>query len=437
VSYKRYWIYLLLFLLCAVNYIDRIALSVSAQPISQEFGLSPVELGFVFSSFLWTYIFCLIPVGILADRWGSRLTNTVGIGLWSISTILTAFAPSLVFLIVTRLAMGAGESTTYPACGRVIREWAPIKERGFATNVFNAGAYAGPAFGALAVGWIISLSDWRTAFVIAGLIGFLWLIPWLIFFHKPENARWLPSAERDMILAERDASASKLVPGTGGLGLGDLLRSKTMWGIALTQGCAVYTQYLFLTWLPNYLQTTRDLNILKTGFYTAAPYLGAMVLSMLVGRVSDKLLDSGSAKSGTRRLMVVAMMVSSAVILLTPTIESIWGIVLLFTISLTGISSSIGLNVALVNDLLREPRSAGKAVSIAIVGGNVFGVMAPVVTGYVVAGPGGYNMAFAIAGLLLLTGAASSLTLTRQPIGQDVEAVDVARHGKDAVARLE
>jgi MFS family permease len=95
------------------------------------------------------------------------------------------------------------------------------------------------------------------------------------------------------------------------------------------------------------------------------------------------------------------------------------------------------VNVALVNDLLREPRSAGKAVSIAIVGGNVFGVMAPVVTGYVVAGPGGYNMAFAIAGLLLLTGAASSLTLTRQPIGQDVESVDVARHGKDAVARLE
>jgi MFS family permease len=437
VTYKRYWIYLLLFLLCAINYIDRIALSVSAQPISKEFGLSPVELGYVFSSFLWTYIFCLIPVGILTDRWGSRLTNTVGLGLWSISTIATAFAPSLGFLILTRLAMGAGESTTYPAAGRVIREWAPIKERGFATTVFNAGAYAGPAFGAVAVGWIISLFDWRTAFVIAGLIGLLWLVPWLIFFHKPENARWLPAAERDMILAERDASASKLVPGKGGLGMGDLLRSQTMWGIAITQGCAVYTQYLFLTWLPNYLQTTRDLSILKTGFYTAAPYLGGMILSMLVGRLSDRLLDSGSAKSGTRRLMVVAMMVSSAVILLTPVVDSIWGIVLLFTISLTGISSSIGLNVALVNDLLREPRSAGKAVSLAVIGGNIFGVMAPVVTGYVVASAGGYNMAFAIAGLLLLTGAMSSLLLTRQPIGRDVDLVDVGHKSKDVVATQE
>ena len=119
--------------------------------------------------------------------------------------------------------------------------------------------------------------------------------------------------------------------------------------------------------------------------------------------------------------MVVIMMLSSAVILLTPVVHSIWIILALFTISLTGISSSIALNVALVNDLLREPRSAGKAVSIAVLGGNLFGVLAPVVTGYVVAGLGGYNWAFGIAGLLLLTGATSALALTRKPIGERIE----------------
>jgi MFS family permease len=420
-TYKRYWVYLLLFLLCAINYTDRVALSLAGQAISKEFGLSPVELGFLFSSFLWTYIICLIPVGVVADRWGSRLTNAVGIGLWSVATILTGLAPALWMLIVTRLAMGAGESSSYPASGRVIREWAPIRERGFATAVFNAGAYAGPAFGAVALGWVISLSGWRTAFYVAGLIGIAWLVPWLIWFHKPENARWLPVAERDMILAERDAAESTLASTDTTMGIGALLHTKTMWGIAVAQGCAVYTQYLFLTWLPNYLQTTRHLDILKTSIFTALPYLGAMALSMVIGRLSDRLLNSGSARSGTRRLMVVVMMLSSAVILLTPVVDSIWTIVALFTISLTGISSSIALNVALVNDLLREPRSAGKAVSIAVLGGNLFGVLAPVVTGYVVAGLGGYNWAFGIAGLLLLTGATSTLTLTRKPIGKRLE----------------
>jgi dipeptide/tripeptide permease len=94
---------------------------------------------------------------------------------------------------------------------------------------------------------------------------------------------------------------------------------------------------------------------------------------------------------------------------------------LLLMVSLTGISSSIALNVALVNDLLRDPRSAGKAVSIAIVGGNLFGVMAPVATGYVVAGSGGYAMAFVVAAVLLLTGAASALFLTRKPIDAPVK----------------
>jgi MFS family permease len=300
-THKRYWIYFLLFLLCAINYIDRIALSVAAGPISKEFGLSPVELGFVFSSFLWTYIICLIPVGMLADRLGARHTNSIGISLWSAATIVTGFAPTLGTLIATRLAMGAGESTTYPAAGRVIREWAPIKERGFATAVFNSGAYAGPAFGAIVTGWVISQTDWRTAFIFAGLIGLVWLVPWLLFYQKPEDAKWLPAAERELIIANRDAEPEALTARQPALGLLDLLRTKTMWGIALTQGCAVYTQYLFLTWLPSYLQTTRDLSILKTGFYTAAPYAGAMILSVIVGRISDRLLSNSSARSGTRR----------------------------------------------------------------------------------------------------------------------------------------
>lgn len=413
---KRYWIYLLLFTLSAINYIDRIALSVASKPIAEEFGLSPIAMGYLFSSFLWAYLLCLLPAGMIVDRWGARMTNASSITIWSIATVLTGAATNFTTLIITRLAMGAGESSTFPAGVRSIREWVPVRERGFATTIFNSGAYAGPAFGALLLGWTTGLVGWRGSFIIAGMIGFVWLAAWLIWYRDPKEASWLSASERAEILAERDLNEAPSDKKTGASGFGILLRSKTIWGLALTQACAVYTQYLFLTWLPNYLQTTRDLSLLKTGFYTALPYGLAVIFGIILGRVSDALLDAKGARSGRRRTMVVVMMLCSAVILLAPYVSSIWAIIALVTISLTGISTAVSLNFALVNDLLRRPQDAGKATSIMAVGGNVFGLLAPIVTGYVIAWSGSYNWAFGLAGIFLVMGAFASLTLTRQPI---------------------
>jgi MFS family permease len=428
---RRYWIYLLLFCLSAINYVDRVALSVAAQPIAKEFDLSPVALGYLFSSFLWTYLICLLPMGIVVDRWGTRATNAVSITVWSAATVLTGLAGSFSTLVATRLAMGAGEASTYPAGGRVIREWVPVSERGLATAIFNSGAYAGPAFGAILLGWTTGLVGWRGSFYIAGAIGLVWLAAWLRWFRKPEEATWLDASERRKILTERDASEASMAATRGGASaLSQLLRTKTMWGLALTQGCAVYTQYLFLTWLPNYLQTTRDLSILKTGLYTALPYGLAVVLGIALGRLSDALLSPTRARNGGRRLMIVVMMLSSAVILAAPFVESIWAIVALVTVSLTGISTAVSLNIALTNDLLRRPQDAGKATSILIVGGNIFGILAPVVTGYVIAWSGSYGWAFGLAGALLVIGAVSSLTLTRSPISA-TEIGPLGRTGAD------
>jgi ACS family glucarate transporter-like MFS transporter len=148
------------------------------------------------------------------------------------------------------------------------------------------------------------------------------------------------------------------------------------------------------------------------------PYGLAVLLGIALGRVSDALLDPARARAGSRRAMVVVMMLCSAVILAAPFVSSIWGIVALVTISLTGISTAVSLNFALANDLLRRPQDAGKATSIMVVGGNIFGLLAPIITGYVIAWSGSYNWAFGLAGILLVLGAAVSLTLTRQPIGE-------------------
>jgi ACS family glucarate transporter-like MFS transporter len=279
-----------------------------------------------------------------------------------------------------------------------------------------AGTQAGPAVGALLVAWIISQIGWRGSFVVVGAAGFVWLLAWLVFFDQPEKAKWLGAEEREKILRERDAKTSAMQSRTKATRVLDLLRNRTMVGLALAEGCAVYTQYLFLTWLPSYLQTTRGLTILKTGMFTALPYAGAAVLGILLGRLSDRLLTADAVGKGRRRSMGIVMMLSSSVILFTPFVDDIWLLLSLFTISLTGMATAISLNFSLVNDLLRNPEDSGKAMSILIVGGNTFGVAAPIVTGYVIQATGSYNWAFGIAGLLLVAGATILFTMTRTPI---------------------
>jgi len=298
----------------------------------------------------------------------------------------------------------------------VVREWIPAGERGLTNAIFMAGTQAGPAVGALLVAWILSHLGWRLSFVVVGAIGFIWLVAWLVWFDQPERVRWLDEAERRKILAERAADTQALGRRTGSHRILQLLRTRTMWGLALSEGCAVYTQYLFLTWLPSYLQTTRQLTVLKTGMFTALPYAGAAVLGILLGRLSDRMLSATGVGEGRRRNMGVVMMLSSAVILFTPFVENVWMLLALFTLSLTGMATAISLNFSLVNDLLRNPEDSGKAMSILIVGGNAFGIAAPIVTGYVIERTGNYNWAFGIAGLLLLSGALILLTMTRRPI---------------------
>jgi MFS family permease len=415
---RRYWVYAGLFALISINYMDRIALSVAAKPLSDEFGLSPIQLGYLLSSFLWTYVTLMIPMAWAADRFGAKPIIGLGMAIWSGATILTGLSGGAGSVLATRLVMGAGECTSYPAGSRVIREWAPRGERGFATAIMNSGSYAGPAISAIFVSWLVGLLGWRMSFIIAGTIGFVWLIPWITKFQRPEQANFLSEAERERILAERDATTETLSDKSGLAGLLSLLRSPTMLGLILAEGCATYCAYFYLTWLPNYLQTVKHLTIMKSGLFTAAPYAIAVVVSMTLAHFSDRLLNKQSLLKGQRRYAVAIALVTASVMLLAPYIENIWLILCLFSISLIGQSTAISLILALVNDLLRAPQNAAKAVALMTVGANCFGLAAPIVTGYVIAQTGSYDSAFFITGTLLVLGAFFILTMTRRPIDE-------------------
>ena len=412
---RRIFIYLFLFSLTTINYIDRVALSVAAQPIAHEFGISPIQMGYLLSSFIWTYFASLIIWGFALDRWGTRYVNAAGMAIFSVATVATGFAWSYLSILVTRLVMGAGEASSYPAGGKVIREWIPARERGIAAAVLNSGSYAGPAIGALVVAWAVQLFGWRTGFVLVGSSGAIWLICWLIWFRKPEHATFIGEDERALILRERNAGLPETPTGPS-LTISELLKSGSVWGLLLTQGFGSYAQFLFLTWLPSYLQTERHLDIVKSGYFTALPYALSVILALGIGRLSDRLLPVDAINRGGRRNMVAASMLLTSVVLVTPFVDDIWLMIAVFTLSLTGAQAALAMNIALIGDLLPSSAEVGRGTGLLITGGASFAMVAPIATGYVVAMTHSYNNAFYIAGVLALAGALVSLLMTRNPI---------------------
>jgi MFS family permease len=402
-SRKRYFIYAALFLITLINYVDRINLSVAAGAIAQEFQLSTVQMGFVFSAYLWTYTLCLLPVGVIVDRWGPYLISGISLVLWSIAGAASGLVETLGMLIATRLVLGIGEASIYPANSRIVRDWAPPAERGLATSIFNSGAYAGLALGALLVGWLVTEYGWRASFYVTGGAGLVLAVFWFALIKPPSTG-----------LTVKPASVARepILPL-----LRSLLKSKSMWGVAIAQFCAGYGLYFLMSWMPKYLETGRGITLLKTGLFTAVPYAVAAILSLVVGYLSDVAIRRrGGAASTTRRGFVTALLLLASTVALVPMMSELWMVTILLCIAVTCVSSVVGLNVALTNDLMTSAASAGMAVSFLILGGNLAGIVAPIITGYAIAGRVGFDGAFYLAGAVMFLGAIAAWSMTRKAI---------------------
>src|SRR5580692_9494453 len=280
-SGKRFYIAALLFFNLFINFMHRINLSVAAPAIAKDFGWDAGKMGLLFSSYQWTYCLFLLPWGWAVDRIGTRWVNGLSVTMWSIAGMLTGIATSFGGMLATRLALGAGEAASFPTSGKVVRQWFPPAERGLATAIFNAGTFAGPAFSAPLVAWLLLKEGDRVSFTITGSLGFVWVFLWLKFFRPPSQCSWLPEEERIHILAQTD-SQIKVVA----LPRGTLLRlmgCKKRWGLFLTQGCCAYTMLLFLFWLPSYLVESRHMSLVKASWFTSVPYVVAVVLGLLIG----------------------------------------------------------------------------------------------------------------------------------------------------------
>ena len=419
---KRILIALFLLSNIAINYMDRVNLSVAAPAIARHFNWNDAQMGWLLSGYLWTYSFFLIPSGWLADRFGARRICAIAIFVWSLCAALTGAATNIGNMIASRLGLGLGEAASLPVSNKIIRQWFPKQERGTATTIFHSGIFLTVGFSSPLIAWLVIHTSWRGSFFISGSLGFVWLLCWVLWFQPPEKCRWLSSEEREFILENRDgASASEASgeankPSDIGHATVSLLRQQSMWGLALGLGCSNYMNTLFVSWLPTYLMRARGMNLMRAGFYAGVPYLVGVILELCFGRLSDLVLPQQRLRQGTRRYHVIAFMVFSSIILLINFAASQAAVLAILSLALACNTIVIAFVYALTNDLIEDSSLSGTAFGILLLGGNLIGLAAPIITGYLVKATGSFNTAFDLSGALPLLGAMIVFTFARRPI---------------------
>jgi MFS family permease len=381
----RLWIVLgLLGVSVFINYIDRGNLSIAAPLLKDELGLSPSQLGILLSSFFWTYALCQPISGWLVDRFNVSLVMAIGFFLWSAATALTGLVHAFAALLLVRLILGVGESVAYPSYSKLLARHFSEDRRGFANSIISAGLTCGPAFGMFVGGKIMGRVGWRPFFIVLGLASMIWLLPWL---------RWMPS-EKQGIASDGDGAPS----------LRQFLRQRSAWGSCGGLFAANYLSYSLITWLPYYLIRGRHFSMDQMANIAGTAFLGAAVFGMLFGWLSDRWIDAGASTTLVRKTFTGAGVLLCGFFLFLCVVSNtrISVMMLLLATFSFGICSA---NIWAVTQTLAGPQAAGRWTGFQNFVGNLSGIAAPAVTGFVLERTGSFFWAFAIMALVGVFGA--------------------------------
>lgn len=302
----------LLFLTVVINYMDRINISVAGSAVRGDLGLSTEAMGLVFSAWAWTYTAFQVPGGLLADRIHARILYPILLVGWSIATIVQGFANSLGALIGCRVFVGAFEAPSYPINNKVVTEWFPPEQRASAISVYVSGQYVGLAFLAPVLTILLVEIGWRYFMVATGLVGVAWALVWYLLYPKGDAPQ---AAEAETVSTAADTAGQS---SPGAINKTDYMvafRHTKLWGIYIGQFAIGSVFIFFLTWFPTYLTEYRGIEIVRSGFMSAVPYLGAFCGVILAGFSSDWMVRKGfSAELSRKAPVMLGLALSTAIV---------------------------------------------------------------------------------------------------------------------------
>jgi ACS family D-galactonate transporter-like MFS transporter len=372
-----------------INYIDRGTLSIAAPLVKDDLSLSATQLGILLSAFFYTYAPFQIVSGWLVDRFDVNWLIALGVFLWSAATVGTGFAHGFLFLMLMRLLLGVGESVSYPSYSKIIAKHFSELNRGRANSAIAAGYACGPAFGTLLGGLLIAHVGWRLVFVVLGLASALWLLPW---------SQWMP----------RGAGLSHSTPRPAGFW--EILSKRSAWGTFAGLFSFNYLLYFLITWLPFYLIHERHFSIQTMSIVGGVAFFAAAVSATISGWVSDRWIAAGATATRVRKTFTGGgPVIASSVVFVSVISDPKLAVAILFIACASfGLCSS---NLWAMTQTLAGPETAGRWTGLQNFVGNLAGVIAPTMTGFVVDRTGHFFWAFAITSGVTLLGAVSWIFL--------------------------
>jgi len=366
---------LLLAAVLFLNYVDRGALPTAAHHIQEDLHLTFSQLGMLGSAFFWTYALVQIPMGWLAERYGAHRVLACGLAIWALATMLVGVVSGFVLLVILRLLLGVGESVGFPCTSKILASTVPSQSLATANGIIAFAYLMGPVVGTFVGGVLMTQFGWRATFVIFGAASLLWLWPWsrVRVQHRTE-----------------EENATEIA--TTGL----ILRQRSLWGTGLGHFSSNYTFYFMLSWLPLYLVHERGFSDTEMTRFASAAYFVNAAFAIGGGWALDRYIRRGGSTNlgykwvlGGSQLGYIVCMLCVA---LGPRPVALASIFVYQAVC--GIQSP---GVFAVSQILAGPAAAGRWVGIQNSIGNLAGIVAPALTGFVVDWTGHFQLAFVLA----------------------------------------
>lgn len=395
------WLFVALLVLGGiVNYLDRATLSVANTTIAAEFSLNPIQMGLLLSAFAWPYAIANLPAGFLVDKFGPKRMFASAAILWSIVAMVTSLANSFTALYAARMALGVAESPFFTSGLKVCERWFNKKDRALPVSIVNTGSQIANALAPPLLTFLLITMSWRGMFVVIGALGLIVAAIWLKIYRDPTLQEEL-HIKAEALQAENHPTEKQV-------GWGDLLKHRNTWFMILGAFGIFYTVWVYLTWLPSYLQTSRGFSLSEMGMVAALPFLFGIIGVLTGGVISGKAIKRGIPTITARKIPIVggALLAAAAVLPVAYVDNTVLAIILL-CIGYFAAQVPIGVIWTLAADLANKNQVASLG-AIQNFGGFLGAATAPIVTGLILNATGGnYTLVFGIGGVMLLVGALS------------------------------